>query len=190
MKNHIYILSFIFFFICNAAIGQEANSKNLTPIKGELIKRDLGYINVKYIYGKKIYTRKQLGDILVHDKLAWNYYKKYQEKERNAKTSGIVAGGFFTITILTSTILPISVEPNAPSGSSGVEYLVVPFSSTLGGLIAGFIAITSKTSANINFDKSVKYYNGNLENKERIGMHPMHLNLKYSQDGIGLVLNF
>ena len=82
MKNHIYILSFIFFFICNTAIGQETNSKKLTPIKGELIKKNIGYFKVKYIYGKKIYTREQLFDLIVNDKLALNSYKKYQEKKK------------------------------------------------------------------------------------------------------------
>ena len=187
MKNHIYILSFIFFFICNPAIGQETNSNNLTPIKGELIKTVPKLFKTDYIYGKKIYTREKLFDLIVNDKLALNSYKKYQEKKKNARTSRIVAGGFYSIAILTSTIIPISVCPDEPHGCGDFEYLLVPSYSALAGLISGLISRTFKTLANKNFDKSVRFFNGNVKNRESIGIH---LNLKNLQNGIGLVLNF
>jgi len=184
MKNNIYVLSFIFFFICNAAIGQETNSNNLITIKKEL--KSTPHSKAKYIYENKTYKRNELSEVIINDKLAWNYYNEYQEKKRNAKRSGIVCGGFVFITLLTSTVVPIAVTPDPP-GASGLEYLIVPFFSAIGALLSGATNIGFKMSANKNFDESIKIFNSNVVNKERIGIR---LNLKYSQDGIGLVLNF
>lgn len=193
MKNRTFFLLLIAFLICNITYAQDTNPQQVELIDGELIKRVNPYSKIKYIYGEKIYKRKQLGEVLVNDKLAWNFYKKYQERKRREKRNGIITGGFVSITLLTSTIIPISVGANdGPKTNNDIcfEYAIVPIFSTLGALLSGATSFVSRMSANRSFDKSVRFFNGNVKNKESIGMHPIDLNLKYSQDGIGLVLNF
>ena len=75
-----------------------------------------------------------------------------------------------------------------------LENAVIPIFSALGGLISIVVNLGTNISADKKFDKAIDYFNGNVKNRASIGIginpNPMYLNLKYSQDGIGLVLNF
>ena len=144
MKSYIYLLSFVFFFICSDAISQETNSRTLKPNSLELIERANPYSKVKFVYENKIYKRKELGEVIINDQLAWSFYKKYQKRKRTAKRFGITSLGFFSITFITLKIIPFPIPRNLPPGSSGVEYLVVPYFSAIGGCISGSIAMGVK----------------------------------------------
>ena len=178
------LLAFLFLSsFTNAQDGNVTVQKNNTNYK---IKKLTSRCGGKYRYLDKIYTRKELPQIIKGHQQSWNYYRQYETIKKDAKVSRIVSGVFFAICI--SQIAKYDIDRfRAPEEQRTGR--IIAFSFVVGSG-AGLFALGSRISANNKLSKSIKYFNGEIKDKELIGFAPLEFNLQYSENGLGLVLNF
>jgi len=180
MKTYNYCLSLLFLFITVSLNGQDVSTKKITDEKNNynLIIKKPSNFNSKYLYQDKIFDKKQLREILMNDQLALNFYEDYESRNSTSKTFGLVSGGLVIVSVIYLTT----------ADSEGDAY--IGFLSALGGLGSIIIAMGTSNSAGRKLDKSIDFFNGNVKNRESLGVIPIQLNLQNTQNGIGLVLNF
>lgn len=134
----------------------------------------------KYGYQNKLYTKKQLGEIIYLNPTAYDSYKRY-------RSLGTVSGISASVSVFSFAVI-----------GSGVGYScygdgdLCPAFIAL-GLFGGIATITSAVtflSSRVRFYKSVRLFNEGIQASQKTGRLPMELNLTYTGNGVGLVLSF
>jgi len=177
-KSHHYILLISLLFISFHSNAQQNSNNNL------IVKSKTGK-GKNFIYQNKVFTKDQLSNIIVQVPAATKFYNTYQIKKRNSKIGYVVSGGF--------AIMSYGYFRKALNEQHDPETIRALLTSIFCGassLIVSVISTANIVVGNNKFHQSIQTFNENVHNTENLGKIPLELNLQYSQNGLGLVLNF
>ena len=186
MKSYNFFLLLFFLFI---SFFTNAQNKQSLPKKintDNLITKITSRHGGIYRFQNKAYKKKELAQVIKEDKLAWNYYQQYESKRKNVRIGRITAGSLLLLSMVQLSNWNID-EFKAPEEEKKFRRFTILFLGTCG---AGVFAFGSKVTSKHYLRKSIYFFNENVEDKKNIGSIPLQLNLQYSGNGIGFVLNF
>lgn len=172
MKNYNYFLLFAFLFINANVYGQDSNDKEL------IVRKDFLF-TTKYFHQGKAYEQQQLPKVLITDPIAWNIYQQYQSNRRKQRTFWVFAGA-----LVTSSVIIAYYDDESPDLIESLMTNKWTKATALGSVGAATAAVVFSILKNYKFEKSIQVFNKNVSTA------PLQLNLQYSENGMGLVLNF
>jgi len=183
MKTYYHYLTLPFLFIYTAVCSQDSLVKN-TLDKDLIVRKDFLF-DSEYFYQSNTYDRKQLGEIIKKDPIAWDYYLIYLSRKKTSKK-------LKKISITVAGITTIYIIAKRDTDVIELFYDKKWLGPTVLSSIGTYIAAGLIKGAGLNkFVKSIDCFNENILKKEKLGGTPtMELDLQYSDNGIGLVLNF
>jgi len=184
MKTLNYCLLVLFLFLGVALNAQDVSAKKLGDKKNNynLIIKDYSDLSPRFLYQGKSFKKKQLREILMNDQLAFNFYEEYESRSRTSKVFWGMSGGF--------AIISLAIFASIETEGDLYNNIGIGLISALGSLCSVGAAIGTTVSGEKRLNKSIDFFNGNIKNKENLGVVPMQLNLQSTQNGIGLVLSF
>jgi len=162
MKNVILLL--ILFFLC---FGKNILTKSQN----------------RFYFQNNIYSKYEIGELLQVDKEAFETYQNFLLIKDVSKISG-----YGTLVIGGGGLILMALSPGDCNDTLCTGYILGIF-GVLGSFITGPIALFTHGISNGLLKKSVKVFNKN-NSALKTGQLPMELEIKYSRNGVGLVLNF
>ncbi len=177
MKTLILFLAFTFLFSFQNAFSQ-IDKNVLTKSKG------------KFYYQDKIYKKKELGEVFKLHEPSLKYYKKHKKAKKVFKIFGIstlVLGGGGLI------LFSIDGPPNQSEGDRCYEFCPHQGLGIYMMIASWFTAASTLISFPVsrkNYKKSIRSFNNYTKSIPKVGGNSLKLNLNYTGNGVGLVLNF
>ena len=177
MKNLLTFLSFTFLFFQQNASGQ-------------IEKNVLVESQNKFYYQNRVYKKSELGKLFSLDDTAFKFYKKHKRAKKifigSGLTTLVLAGGGLIL-------LNIDGPPNQSEGDPCYEFCphqLVGIYMFLASFPPALTTIISLPISRRNYKKAMKRFKIYAETAPKYGTNQMELNFNYTENGVGLVLNF
>lgn len=155
----------MFFFFFNCYILAQEKTEIITHCK-----------QFKYCYQNEFYTKKSLSKIIVINEDAHKNYKKF----KGLRNTSLISVG------VTLTVIGLGFQIPCGGDEEGGEAC-----QARRGIVGGLgvlVALPTFLISRVKFLKAIRLFNEGQN--PSIGKIPMQLDLKYTENGIGLVLTF
>lgn len=177
MKILILTLSFSFLFSFQNAFSQ-IDKNVLTKSEG------------KFYFQDSVYKKKELGEVFKLDEASLKYYKKHRKAKKVFNFSTIS-----TVVLAVGGTILFSDDNGGNHGEGDKCYEFCPHQEVgIVMILASWLTTTSSIiSLGIsrkNFKKAKKSFRVYSESVPKLGSHSLELNLNYTGNGLGIVLNF
>ncbi len=177
MKKLILLLSFIILLFQQNGVSQ-IDKNVLVESQG------------KFYYQNKVYKKSELGKLFSLDDTTFKFYKKHK-RAKNV----FIASGITTLALAGGGLILLNLDgpPNQSEGDRCYEFCPhqrVGLVMFLASLPPALATIISMPISRKNYKRTKKSFHIYTETAPKIGANQKELDLNYTGNGIGMVLNF